>query len=51
MPLTIAKKPSEAVTREEKEKALKFFKEKKGKVVFSKKVRKAKANLKKAKLI
>lgn len=39
------------MTSEEKEKISKFFRKMKGKVVFSKKVAKAKENLKKAKLI
>lgn len=51
MPSTEIKKDAGAPFKEEKEKIDKFFREVKGKVVFKKKVKKAKENLKKAKLI
>jgi len=51
MPSIAVKKHAGAPTREEKEKIDKFFLRTKGKVVFKKKIKKAKENLKKAKLI
>ncbi len=51
MPSVTLKKPEIAATTEEKQKIVKFFRGMKGEVIFSKKVNKAKANLKKAKLI
>lgn len=51
MPSATLKKPEMAATSEEKQKIAKFFRGMKGKVIFSKKVKKAKANLRKAKLI
>ncbi len=51
MPSIAIKKHAGAPSKEEKEKIDKFFSEVKGKVVFRKKVKKAKENLKKAKLI
>jgi hypothetical protein len=50
MAIAIAKRPSATVTSAEKEKVFKFFKETKG-AIFTKKVKKAKENLMKAKLI
>jgi hypothetical protein len=51
MPSIIIKKPEVTATNEEKKKIAKFFSGMKGKVIFQKKVKKAKANLRKAKLI